>query len=188
MKCFKLFRKIARNKKGLDPDLTDSLIAVLFSAMIFIFAFLFLANTTKDIEKAAVAATNNLEKNYILLNYLRTPINEKGMTIAEYLGSLSKKELEESMKSTGFCCVKDASPRGSKCTKDGQLTKEANEILKDIANWRVGMLIPGEEEFCYINKGIQQERGVPILGETVKAIIPSNDHNFNIDIYFKFKS
>jgi len=188
MKYSKLFRKIVGNKKGLDPDLTDSLIAVLFSAMIFIFAFLFLANTTKDIEKASATATSNLEKDYILLNYLRTPMEGKEITIAEYLGSLSKKELEESMNSNGFCCVKDASPRGSKCTEDGQLTKEANEILKDIANWYVGMRIPGEEEFCYINKGIQQERRAPILGETVKAIIPSNDPNFNIEIYFKFKS
>lgn len=187
MKCFKLFRKIARNKKGLDPDLTDSLIAILFSAMIFIFAFLFLANTTKGIEKAAAAETSNLEKNYILLNYLRTPINEKGMTIAEYLGSLDKEKLMSSMDCDGFCCVEGVRARAG-CAKDCQLTKETNEILKDIANWRVGMLIPGEEEFCYIAKGVQQQRGVPVLGETVKAIIPSNDPDFNIDIYFKFKS
>ena len=87
----------------------------------------------------------------------------------------------------GFCCVKGVRARAG-CAEDCQLTKETNEILKDIANWRVEMRIPGEEEFCYINKGIQQERGAPVLGETVKAIIPSNDPDFNIEIYFKFKS
>lgn len=188
MKNLILFRKLARNKKGLDDDLTDIIIAVIFTAMIFIFVFMFFTSTNRIMENSAMEKSQNLEKNYILLNYLRAPMKESKLSIAEYLGFSTKKELEGSMKSNRFCCDKDTPLRVYKCTKDGQLTKEANEILKDVANWRVGMFISGGKEFCYITKGVQQQRRVPIPGETVKATIPSNDLSFNIEMYFKFKS
>ena len=188
MKYSKLFRKIARNKKGLDPDLTDSLIAILFSAMIFIFAFLFLANTNKGIEKSAVESIGNLEKDYILLNYLRTPIQENEITIAEYLGALSVEELK------------------NECTKNPLLTTKTREILKDVRDWRVEVYTinkNGRESFCYIAKGAktktektEDSTGVlgfksselfDIIGETVKTVIPSNNPEFNIEIYLKIK-
>jgi len=188
MKNLILFRKLAKSKKGLDDDLTDIILAVIFTAMIFIFIFIFFTNTNRSIENSAMEKSQNLEKDYILLRYLRTPMEESKIPVAEYLGFSTKKELEASMRSNGFCCVKDTNLKKFKCTEDGQLTKEANEILKDVANWRVGMFISKEEEFCYITKGLQQQRGVSVLGETVKAIIPSNDPSFNIEMYFKFKS
>ena len=187
MKYSNLFRKIVRNKKGLDPDFTDVIIATIFTAVIFIFAFIFISYTNLSIEKAIEEESNNLEKDYILLNYLRTPIQGKGMNIAEYLGSLDKEKLMSSMGCDGFCRVKGLRPRAG-CAEDGQLTKETKEILKDIKDWRVEMHMTGGEKFCSIEKGTQQQRGVSILGETVKAIIPSNDLSFNIEIYFKFKS
>ena len=189
MKNLILFRKLARNKKGIDDDLTDIILAVILTTVIFIFVFLFFTSTNRSMENSAMEKSKNLEKNYILLNYLRTPMEENKIPVAEYLGFSTKKELEKSMKFNGFCCI-DGEGGGdrAKCIEDGPLTKEANEILKDVVNWRVGMFISKGKEFCYITKGIQQQRRVPILGETVKAIIPSNDISFNIEMYFKFQS
>ena len=188
MKYSKFFRKITRNKKGLDPDLTDSLIAILFSAMIFIFAFLFLANTNKGIEKSAAESIGNLEKDYILLNYLRTPIHGNGITIAEYLGTLSIEELK------------------NECITNPLLTTETREILKDLRDWRIEMYTiseNGRKSFCYIAKGaktktkkIEDSPGYlgfkssdlfDIIGETVKTVIPSNNLRFNIEIRLKIK-
>lgn len=188
MKYSKLFRKIARDKKGLDPDLTDSLIAILFSAMIFIFAFLFLANTNKGIEKSAVESIGNLEKDYILLNYLRTPVQGNEITIAEYLGALSIEELKY------------------ECTKNPLLTTKTREILKDLRDWQIEMYTTsenGRESFCYIAKGVETKTektedspGIlgfkssdlfDIVGETVKTVIPSNNPEFNIEICIKIK-
>ncbi|MBU4284237.1 MAG: hypothetical protein KJ968_03950, partial [Nanoarchaeota archaeon] len=114
MKNLILFRKLARNKKGLDDDLTDILIAVVFTAMIFIFIFIFFTSTNRSMESSAMEKSQNLEKDHTLLNYLRTPMKESKLSIAEYLGSLTKKELEGSMKSNGFCCVEDTTIRDSR--------------------------------------------------------------------------
>lgn len=184
MKSLILFRKLARNKKGLDDDLTDIIIAVIFTAMIFIFVFMFFTSTNRSMENSAMEKSQNLEKNYILLNYLRTPMKESKMPVAEYLGFSTKKELEGSMRLNGICY--DGKVRSTYV--EGLLTKETKKILEDIANWRVGMFISGGKEFCYITKGVQQQRRVPIPGETVKVTIPSNDLSFNIEMYFKFKS
>ncbi len=180
MKYKNLFRKLAKSKKGFDDDFTDIIIGIIFIALIFIVVFVYITNTNIKIEKAIEEENNELEKDFILLNYLRTPMEGKDITIAEYLGSLTKKELEKSMEINGFCY--EANVRG--ILKEGLLTKETKEILEDIANWRVGMLISGGKEFCYIDKESKKLKGGYVSGETIKATIPSNDSSFNIEIYF----
>ena len=122
-------------------------------------------------------------------------MEEDGVTIAEYLGSLSKKELEKSNEYNGLCyegkvrrVVNMDSSTAESLTK-GLLTKETKEILQDIANWQVKMLITGGEEFCSITKDVKSQREITLeasisLGKTVKATIPSDDPRFNIEIYF----
>lgn len=189
MKYKTLFRKLAKSKKGFDDDLTDIIVGIIFIAIIFIVVFVYITNTEVRIEKAIEEESNELEKDYVLLNYLRTPMEGSDITISEYLGSLSKKELEEGDEYGGFCCTKGKGGGGrAECSDDGQLTKEIKEILSGITNWQVKMLIAGEGEFCSIAKEFKQQRGgavvASVLRETVKAIIPSNDPDFNIEIYF----
>ena len=184
MKYKTLFRKLAKSRKGFDDDLTDIIIGIIFIALIFIVVFAYITNTEIRIEKAIEEESNELEKDYILLNYLRTPMEGSGITIAEYLGSLSRKELEKSMELNGFCY--EGKVKGT--LKEGLLTKETKEILQDISKWQVKMLITGGKEFCTITKDITTLRGGYVPGETVKAIIPSSDPGFNIEVYFKFQS
>jgi len=180
MKYKTLFRKLAKSRKGFDDDLTDIIIGIIFIALIFIVVFAYITNTEIRIEKAIEEESNELEKDYILLNYLRTPMEGSGITIAEYLGSLSRKELEKSMELNGFCY--EGKVKGT--LKEGLLTKETKEILQDISKWQVKMLITGGKEFCTITKDIKKQKEGTVLGETVKTIIPSNDPGFNIEIYF----
>ena len=176
MRYKNLFRKIARNKKGFDDDLTDIITGAIFIAIIFIVVFIFIANKGIKTEKATEQEKDELEKGYILLNYLRTPMRETDLTVAEYLASLSKEEREKSMSINGFCY------EGT--SKEGLLVRETKEIFQGIAKWQVKMLIVGRKEFCSITKDIKTQRGEYVAGETVKAIIPSNDPEFNIEVYF----
>ena len=180
MKYKTLFRKLAKSKKGFDDDFVDIIIGVIFIALIFIVVFIYITNTQVRIAKAIEEESNNLEKDYILLDYLRTPMEESKIPVAEYLGFATKKELEGSMEFNGFCY--EGKVHGK--LKEGLLTKETKEILKDITNWRVGMFISERKEFCYIAKEVQKQKGGYVIGETVKAIIPSNDPSFNIEMYF----
>ena len=185
MKYTTLLRKLAKSKKGFDDDFTDIIIGIIFIALIFIVVFIYITNTQVRIEEAIEEESNELEKDYILLSYLKTPMKGEDVNIAEYLGSLSKKELEGSDKYGGLCY--EGKVRGT--LKEGLLTKETKEILEGITNWQVEMLISGEGEFCSITKEIKSQREITreasiSLGKTVKATIPSNNHDFNIEIYF----
>ncbi len=180
MKYKNLFKKLAKSKKGFDDDLADIIIGSIFIAIIFIVVFVYITNTHVRIEKTIEEESNELEKDYALLNYLRTPMEGSDITIAEYLGSLSRKELEKSMELNGICY--EANVRGT--LKEGLLTKKTKEIFQDISKWQVKMLISGGQEFCSITKDISKQKGGNVLGETVKAVIPSNDPSFNIEIYF----
>jgi hypothetical protein len=188
MKYKTLFRKLAKSKKGFDDDFTDIIIGIIFIALIFIVVFVYITNTQVRIEEAIEEESNELEKDYVLLNYLRTPMKESKLSIAEYLGFSTEKELEGSMKSDGFCCDKDKPIKGYKCTTDGPLTKEIKEILEGTTNWQVGMLISGKGEFCSITKDVKSQRGgsdvKAVLRDPVKVTIPSKDNNFDIKIYF----
>ena len=166
MKYLKLFGKIVKNKKGLDEDFTDTLVATIFIVLIFIFVFVYIYSSNANIKKISAEKISNLEKDYILLNYLRTPLEEKDVTIADYLGSLNKEEIKK------------------ECTKKGLLTTETQDILKGITDWRISMYI-NEEEVCSVAKGEGTEQF--IIGETSAISIPSTDINSNIKIYFKFR-
>ncbi|GEM_PF-4668187 len=179
MKHKTLFRRLAKSKKGFD-DLADIVIGLIFIALIFIVVFVYITSTEIRIEKAIKEEQNNLEKDYILLNYLRTPMEGKDISIAEYLGSLSRKELEEGMAFNGICYEGKASG----VIKEGLVTKETKEILQGISNWQVKMLISGGKEFCSISKDIKKQKEGHASGETARAVIPSNDPGFNIEIYF----
>jgi len=184
MKYTTLLRKLAKSKKGFDDDFTDIIIGIIFIAIIFIVVFVYITNTQVRIEKAIEKESNNLEKDYILLNYLRTPIEGEKTTIAEYLGSKEKRELVNSKHGTvginAFCAIKDVSSSGiiPGPTEDGLLVKETNKIL--------GMYINRENEFCSIEKGRgTKKKSGDITGETAKAVIPSIHQDFNIEIYLK---
>lgn len=190
MKNLILFRKLARNKKGLDDDLTDIIIAVIFTAMIFIFVFMFFTSTNRIMENSAMEKSQNLEKNYILLNYLRAPLEDEKVTIAEFLGSKSKIELVKGTYGIvgigAFCGVKDLSGKVPGPDKDGILVKETRKTFENVKNWRVNMYV-NEREFCSISegKGKNPSEG-DITGETVRALIPSMDPDVeSIEIYFK---
>jgi len=193
MKYTTLLRKLAKSKKGFDDDFTDIIIGIIFITLIFIVVFVYITNTNIRIEKAIEEESNNLEKDYILLNYLRTPIEGEKTTIAEYLGYKEKRELINSKYGTvginAFCAVKE-SPSSGKIipgpTEDGLLVKETNKILEDINDWSMSMYINKENEFCSIEKGRgTNKESVDITGETAKAVIPSIYQDFNIEIYFK---
>jgi len=192
MKYKNLFRKLAKSKKGFDDDFTDIIIGIIFIAIIFIVVFVYITNTQIRIEKAIEKESNNLEKDYILLSYLRTPIEGEKTTIAEYLGYKEKRELINSKYGivgiNAFCGVKDMSSSGiiPGLTEDGLLVKETNKILEDINDWSMSMYINKENEFCSIEKGRgTNKESVEITGETAKAVIPSIYQDFNIEIYFK---
>ncbi len=164
MKNLILFRKLAKNKKGLDDDLTDIILAVVFTAIIFIFVFLFFTSTNRSMENSAMEKSKNLENTYVLLNYLRSPKDEE-VNIGEYMGFLKKNELEK------------------KCDF---LKEETNKVLEDVEDWRAIIYID-EKEFCRIEKGKgKNEELGDITGETVRALIPSIDPEVeSIEIYFK---
>ncbi len=191
MKLSKYLRKIQKNKKGLDPDFTDAIIAILLTAVIFIFAFIFISSNRSGFQKAAEIKSENLEKNYILINYLRTPTEERNINIGEFLGKKTKTELlraKHGMAGVGtFCGYKTpvASNVVSQIIEDGILIKETESILENVKDWRLNMYVDGTE-FCFIREG----RGAisskqDITGETVMILIPSFNKDLEIKIYFK---
>ena len=164
MKNLILFRKLVRNKKGLDDDLTDIILAVVFTAIIFIFVFLFFTSTNRSMENSAMEKSKNLENTYVLLNYLRSP-KDGEVNIGEYMGFLKKNELRK------------------KCDF---LKEETNKVLENVEDWRA-IIYLDEKEFCRIAKGKgRNEESGDITGETVRALIPSIDPDVkSIEIYFK---
>jgi hypothetical protein len=156
--------KILRNKKGLDDDMTDALIAIVFTVIIFIFVFVFLSSNSKGAQNSAIEKTKNLENTYALLNYIRTPFKDN-MNIGEYIGSLEKNQLRD------------------ECSF---LVDETKTTLKGIEDWRAIIYVDGRET-CSSKKGKGvNERGSDIMGETVRLIIPSFHDEINIiEFYFK---
>jgi len=164
MKNLILFRKLARNKKGIDDDLTDIILAVILTTVIFIFVFLFFTSTNRSMENSAMEKSKNLENTYVLLDYLRGP-KDKEVNMGEYMGYIKK---------SGF---------KQKCNF---LNEETNKVLEDIEDWRAMVYLNGNE-FCRFTKGKgRNEESGDIAGETVSALIPSIDPEVeSIEIYFK---
>ncbi|MDD5086312.1 MAG: hypothetical protein PHV16_01025 [Candidatus Nanoarchaeia archaeon] len=161
--------KILRNKKGLDDDLTDAFIGIVFTAIIFIFAFIFLAGGSKVTQVSSVQETKNLENTYTLLNYLRAE-TEKNVNMGEYIGSLEKNKIRKECSS---------------------IESETREILEGIEEWHLTFYTienKVEKETCnFIKfKGLNDESSFQIIGDTVSLMVPSIDNNIDgLKFYFK---
>ncbi len=189
MKLSNYLRKLEKNKKALDPDFTDAIIAIIFTALIFIFAFIFISGNKSGLQRVAEIESENLEKNYILINYLRTPIEDSSLNIGEFLGKKTKTELlraKHGMAGIGaFCGYETLDNTISQKSEDGILIKETENILENVKDWRLNMYIDGNE-FCFIRQGkgaISSKQD--ITGETVMILIPSISKDLEIKIYFK---
>ena len=175
MRYSNLIRKIAKNKKGFDPDFTDITIAVIIAAVTFFFVFIYMAFTSTDVEKIVIAKNGNVEDNYLLLSYLRSPMEKTGITVSEYFGMFDKKNLKQKI---------SKSYKGD-CLEGSEITLKTKDIFKNMDDWRLTLFTVDkllfEEKICYISNGDNTE--MPIA-----AIVPSNDPTINIGLRLGYKS
>ena len=175
MRYSNLIRKIAKNKKGFDPDFTDTMIAIIIAAVTFFFVFIYMAFTITDVEKIIMAKNSNVEDNYILLSYLRSPMEKTGITVSEYLGMFDKENLKQ----------KISKYYKEDCLEKSEITLETKDIFKNMDDWMLTLFtvdkLSGEEKICYISDGDNTE--MPIA-----AIVPSNDPTINIGLRLRYKS
>jgi len=78
-------RKLLQSRKGLDEDFTDIIVGSLFVLLIFLFFFFFITRLGVRFQDSIDYSIETLNKNTILLAYLRTPL-EQGGSVATFLG------------------------------------------------------------------------------------------------------
>jgi len=175
MRYSNLIRKIAKNKKGFDPDFTDIMIAIIIVAVTFFFVFMYMALTSTDTEKIVIAKNGNVKDNYVLLSYLRSPMEKTGITVSEYFGSFDRESLKKKISGFGK----------EKCLEGTEIAEETKGIFKGMDNWMLTFStfdkLSGDEKICHLSDGSKTE--MPIA-----AAVPSNDPTINIGLRLRYKS